>query len=80
MLRDVGTADRIARLLLGGVLVVVGSGALAGLLVDLPTLAAAALTFVGAVLFVTGLVGTCPLYRVESVRRVHEALFDSGAS
>jgi hypothetical protein len=57
--KNVGGLDRILRLVLGPVLLVVSGAALLGLLVLNPILAGVGLV-VGAVLTVTGLTQTCP--------------------
>ncbi len=60
---NVGTADRIVRLVLGGLLLIVGlvrpawaSGVLATVL-----------AVVGLVLLLTGIFGLCPLYRLFGI-------------
>ena len=59
MEKNVGGLDRILRLVLGPVLLVVSGAALLGLFVLNPILAGVALV-VGAVLTVTGLTQKCP--------------------
>ena len=59
MEKNVGGLDRILRLVLGPVLLVVSGAALLGLLVLNPILAGVGLV-VGVVLTVTGLTQTCP--------------------
>jgi NhaP-type Na+/H+ or K+/H+ antiporter len=60
MQKNVGGVDRIARLVVGPVVLLVGIAALAGA-VPLGTLGVAVALLVGAVLTVTGAVQRCPL-------------------
>lgn len=66
MNKNVGGTDRIARLIVGPILILVGIAGFAGLLVlavgPLPqALTSVIVVLVGAVLLVTGLVQKCPL-------------------
>ena len=68
MEKNVGGADRIARLVIGPVLVLAGVASYAGLLVlavgPFPqTLTSVIVFLVGGILLVTGLVRKCPLNR-----------------
>lgn len=67
MQHNVGDVDRIARLVLGTVLVVVGLASVAGGVGPGP-IVAVGLVLVGAVLAVTGWTGSCPIYGVLGVR------------
>ncbi|MFC6787277.1 DUF2892 domain-containing protein [Halobaculum halobium] len=69
MNKNVGGIDRIARLILGPILVLAGIAGYAGLLAlavgPLPQALTAILVFlIGAILLVTGLVQKCPLNRL----------------
>lgn len=69
MQKNVGGMDRIARLVLGPVLVVVGVAGYAGMVAlavgPVPQALASVLVFlVGAILAVTGYVQVCPINRV----------------
>lgn len=69
MQKNVGGTDRIARLVVGPVLILAGIAGYAGLLAlavgPLPqALTAGIVLLVGAVLLVTGLIQRCPLNRV----------------
>jgi hypothetical protein len=55
MNRNIGTVDRATRFTVGVVMMGVGFGALGGA-------AAIVVGIIGAVLFVTSLIGWCPLY------------------
>lgn len=61
MVRNVGTVDRIVRLVVAAVAVVValavGAGSVGGVV----------LLIVGAIMLLTALVGTCPLYRLVGI-------------
>lgn len=60
---NVGMADRIVRLLLGGILLIVGLAHLGGVTGVLSTV----LAVVGLVFLLTGIVGMCPLYRLFGI-------------
>jgi hypothetical protein len=69
MKKNVGGMDRIARLVIGPILVLAGVAGYAGLLVlavgPLPQALTSVIVFlVGVILLVTGLVQKCPLNRV----------------
>ncbi len=69
MQKNVGGADRIARLVLGPLLILAGVAGYAGLLVlafgPLPQALTSVVVFlVGAILLVTGLVQKCPMNRL----------------
>ncbi|MFC7020630.1 MULTISPECIES: YgaP family membrane protein [Haloarcula] len=68
MQKNVGGIDRIARLVLGPVLLIVGVAAISGILTitagTTGLVVAALLLVVGAVFTVTGLTQTCPLHSI----------------
>ena len=72
MQKNVGGLDRIARLVIGPILILVGVAGYAGLLVlavgPLPQALTAVVAFlVGTILLVTGLSRTCPMNRLLGV-------------
>lgn len=72
MKKNVGGVDRIARLLLGSILLLAGIAGYAGLLVlavgPLPQVLTSVVIFVvGAILLVTGVVQICPINRLLGI-------------
>jgi NhaP-type Na+/H+ or K+/H+ antiporter len=63
MKTNVGTLDRTVRIALGLVLLAVGAAALAGV-VSLGVIPMALALAVGAILTFTGVLRTCPIYRL----------------
>lgn len=77
MEKNVGGIDRIARLVVGPILILAGVAGYAGLLVlavgPLPqTLTAVIVFLVGTILLVTGLARTCPMNRLLGVNTNRE--------
>ncbi|WP_128225151.1 YgaP family membrane protein [Halobacteriaceae archaeon SHR40] len=77
MKKNVGGIDRIARLVIGPILILAGVAGYAGLLVlavgPLPqTLTAVIVFVVGTILLVTGLSQTCPMNRLLGVNTNRE--------
>lgn len=69
---NVGGMDRIARLVVGPLLALIGLGAFLGT-VPVGQLGAAALVLVGAVLLVTGLTQRCPIHSVLGINTCPKA-------
>lgn len=69
---NIGDQDRIARLVIGAVLAVVGIVALAGV-VELGMLVGAVALVVGAILLVTGAMRTCPAYLATGISTLRQS-------
>lgn len=85
MQKNVGGLDRIARLILGPVLVLAGVAGYAGLVTlavgPVPqALASALVVLVGAILVVTGAVQRCPINRLLGVNTYREPAAETSSA